>query len=631
MLSVMRKHAGSWIIKFLLAAIIVVFIPWGVQRYTSQRSSRVAEVNGAIITLDDYRNTYSNLIEQMRQTFGDNLSDDLIESLQLRKRALDQLVDKILMLQAAETLKIQVSDQELAEYIRNIGVFQTAGTFDQQRYVNTLNRNRLTPEAFEAQQREAMVIAKLQSIITGNVKVSDLEAQQWYKWNNTEVDLDYLLLEPKQFKNIEPNDEEIQDYFEQHKESYKTAPKIKVRYLYLKPEDYESKVTLSEDDILDYYESYPDQFKTPKTVQARHILIAVGQDAEADEVESARKRAETVMNLAKEGRDFAELAKQYSEGPSKSKGGDLGAFTREMMVKPFSDKAFSMQAGEISDPVRTRFGWHIIKVEKINPAKTLSLDEARGDIQKKLKADRSKNLAYDEVEALFDASFEGKNLADIAEEHNLKIKTTEYFSPQKPPEGITDAVRFASAAFKLPVDEVSDIQDFGDGYYLLEVIDKVPPKIPELKTVEAKVRKDVIDVKKDEKARVKANAILTELKDGQPLSTVSQKFNLTPKQTGFFKRNDSIPTIGNEPEIAHTAFELSDKNKLPEEAIKGQKGYFVIQFRERKVPSLDGFKDQEADIRQRLLQQKKYNIMDTWLTQKKGESEISIEEDFWMG
>jgi peptidyl-prolyl cis-trans isomerase D len=275
MLSLMRKHASSWIIKFLLAAIIVVFIPWGVQRYTSQRSSRVADVNGTIITLGDYRNSYTNLVEQVRQSFGNNLNDELIQALQLRKRALDQLVDRALMLQEAEKLNIQVSDEELAQTIRNIRAFQTAGVFDNQRYMNALSRTKLSPETFEEQQREALIIDKLQSFITGNIKVSELEARQWYKYNNTEVDVDYVLLEPGQFKNIEPTADEIVDYFDQHKETYKTDPEIKVRYLYLKPEDFAAKLTVAEEDILDYYESNLEKFKNPKTVQARHILIKV--------------------------------------------------------------------------------------------------------------------------------------------------------------------------------------------------------------------------------------------------------------------------------------------------------------------------------------------------------------------
>jgi peptidyl-prolyl cis-trans isomerase D len=630
MLSLMRKHASSWIIKFLLAAIIIVFIPWGVQRYTSQRSSRVADVNGTIITLNDYRNTYRNLIEQMRQSFGNNLNDELIQALQLRKRALDQLVDRTLMLQAAEKLKIQVSDDELAQTIRDIRAFQTAGVFDNRRYLNTLSRTKLSPETFEEQQREALIIDKLQNFISGNIKVSELEARQWYKYNNTEVDLEYVVLEPGQFKNIEPTTDEIQDFFDQHKENYKTDPEVKVRYLYIKPEDFAAKVTVAEEDIQDYYESNLEKFENPQTVHARHILIKVAQNAKPEEVESARQRAEDVLKLAREGQDFAALARQYSEGPTKTKGGDLGTFRREAMVKPFADKAFSMKAGDISDPVRTRFGWHIIKVEKINPAKTLSLDEAREDIEKTLKTERSRNLAYDEAETVYDAVFEGQKLADIAQERNLKIPTTELFPQKRPPKEIKDAARFASVAFDLPVGEVSDVQDFADGYYLIEVVEKVPSKIPELKAVEDRVKKDVIKEKQDAKALSEANRFLAELKKGQPFNTVSQKFKLAPKKTGFFKRNDSIPTIGQEAEIASTAFKLSDHDPLPGEPMKGQKGYYVISFRERKEPELNGFEKEKTTLKDRLRQQKTFKTMEAWLKRIKSESQISIEEGFWQ-
>jgi peptidyl-prolyl cis-trans isomerase D len=626
MLSLMRKHAGTWMIKVILGAIVVVFVFWGVGSYRSRQSGRVAKVNGTVITLSDYRESYNNLIEQVRRSFGNNLNEELIQMLQLRKRALDQLVDKALMLQAAEKLKLTVSDEELAEFIKNIGAFQTAGVFDSGRYINTLNKNRLTPEEFEVQQREALIINKLQALIAGSIKVSDLEARQWYTRNNAEVDINYLVLEPQRYKDIKLTDEEIRNYFDQHKDFYKTDPTIKVRYLYFKPEDYAAKVTLSEDDIRDYYESNLDEFDIPKTVEARHILIKADQNVKAEQDESARKKAEEIFKLAKEGQDFAELARKYSEGPTKAKGGYLGTFRREEMVKPFSDRAFSMNAGDISEPVRTNFGWHIIKVEKVNPEKTLTLDEAEADIRKKLKADRAKNMAYDEAEAVYDATFENQNVDRIAAEHNLKIQTTEFFTEKNPPKEIKNSAGFAAAAFNLPVNELSAVQDFGDGYYLLEVVDKVQPQIPELKTVEQKVRNDLLKEKQDQKARDEANLLLTELKNGQSVASVSQKFKIPVKQTGFFKRNGPIPEIGAESDIAQTAFKLTDKNKLPEEVIKGQKGYYVISFLKRQEPSLEGFEKEKEAIREQLLQQKTFKTVDAWLARLRSESEISIEE-----
>ena len=627
MLSLMRKHAGTWMIKVILGAIVVVFVFWGVGSYTSRQAGRVAKVNGTIITLDDYRASYNNLIEQVRQSFGNNLNEELIRMLQLRKRALDQLVDKVLMLQAAEKLKLTVSDEELAEFIRNIGAFQSAGVFDSGRYLNALNRSRLTPEAFEVQQREALIIDKLQTLITGSIKVPDLEVRQWYLWNNAEVDIDYLVLEPQRYKDIKLTDEEIRNYFEQHKDSYKTDPGVKVRYLYFKPEDYAARVTLAEDDIRDYYESNLDEFNIPKTVEARHILIKADPNVKAEQDESARKKAEEIFKLAKEGQDFAELARKYSEGPTKDRGGYLGTFRREEMIKPFSDKAFSMNAGDISEPVRTTFGWHIIKVEKVNPAKTLTLDEAQADIRKKLEADRSKNMAYDEAEAAYDAAFEKQNLDRIAAEHNLQIRATQLFTQKNPPKEIKNPARFAAEAFNLPLNEISTVQDFGDGYYLLEVVDKVEPQIPELKAVEQKVSDDLLKERQDQRAREEADLLLTELKNGQALASLSQKFKIPVKQTGFFKRNGSIPGIGAESDIARMAFKLSDDNPLPQEVIKGQKGYYVIHFRKRQEPSLEGFEKEKAAIKDQLLQQKTMKTVDAWLTRLRSESEISIAED----
>ena len=629
MLSIMRKHASSWIIKFLLAAIIVVFIPWGVQRYTSGRSGRVAEVNGSIITLDDYRNTYQNLVEQVRQSFGNNVNDEFIQTLQLPKRALDQLIDRALMLQAAEKLQIQVSDEELAQAIGSITAFQTAGVFDNQRYLNILSRTQLSPETFENQQREAITINKLQNFISGNIKVSDIEAQQWYKFNNAEVDIDFMLLEPQQMKGIEPTADEIQAHFEANKEDYKTDPELKIRYVYLNPKNYEAQVTISAEDASDYYESNIEQFKSPQTVQARHILIKVDEKATPEQVEEARQRIEDVHQMAIAGEDFAELAAEFSEGPTKTKGGDLGTFTRQDMVKPFSDKAFAMQAGEISEPVRTQFGWHIIKVERVNPASVRSLDEARSEIEAKLKADRSRSLAYDEAEAIFDATFESQNMGDLTKERNLKMIHTDFFTRKKGPSGTQNARQLAEAAFKLPLNEVSEIQDLGNGYYLMEALEKRPAQIPELKAVSAAVKKDLIKEKQDAEALGQAQAIIAELKETESLTAVADKLNLKPQTSGFFKRTDSIPGVGYEPDIASAAFKLSESNTIYADAIKGQKGYFVISLRERKGPSLDGFEKEKSDIKARLRQQKAFNTVGAWLKRIKDESEIVIEDGFW--
>jgi len=628
MLSLMRKHAGSWMIKLILGAIVIVFVLWGVGSWTSQRSGRVATVNGETITVEEFRNTYKRLIEQVRQSFGNNLNEELIKSLNLQKQAIDQLINKILMRQAASELNLHVSKEDLSRSIRNISAFQTAGVFDPRRYKSILDRNNLSPEGFEINQKDALLLEKLNDFITGNVKVSEQEAAEWYKWQNAVVDIDYVLFEADRYKEVSVTAEEVQNFFESRKESYKTEPQLKVRYLKFEPQTYASQVEVADDEIQEYYNEHPDEFKKPKTVEARHILINVDQGAGSEETAKAREQIESILQKARAGSDFAELAKQYSQGPSKDRGGYLGTFKREDMVKPFADKAFSMKAGEISDPVRTRFGWHIIKVEKVNEATTTPFAEAKGDIRKKLADERSKRLAYDAAESIFDAAFESGRIDAVAAEHNLAVKTTDFFTRQGPQKGIQNKAEFAKVAFDLPEDEVSEIQDFGDGYYLMEIVEKRPARIPELKDVETKVKADLIEEKKSEKAKMDAEALLSALKDGTALETAAKEFGLTPASTGFFKRTDAIPNIGFERDLSRVAFELSDDNRLPQKVIQGRKGYFVIQFRQKKPPSMVEFDKEKDDIIERLLQQKRSKAFAAWLEQVKNRSEIVYFEDF---
>ena len=628
MLRLMRKQAGSWVIKILLGAIVIVFIFWGVGSFRSQRGGRVALVNGDQITLDEYREAYDNLIEQLRRRFGGNLDEDMLKQLQVKRQALNQLIDNKLLVQEAKRLKFRVSKKELADAILNITAFQRAGIFDSRLYRDVLDRLKMTPEAFEEAQKNAMLIDKLKTLVTSSAKISDQEALEWFNWINASVNIDYVFFSPNRYKDIHPSDEEIKTFFENHKENYKTDAMVKVRYLNFNPDTFRSKVVLSDEEIREYYDENLETFKIPKTVEARHILLRVNQDADPETVKKTKDRALHILKLAKEGKDFAELAKQYSEGPTRDKGGYLGKFKKDAMVKPFADVAFSLKAGEISEPVRTQFGWHLIKVEKVNDASVTSFDDAKKDIQKKLTDDMAKSLAYDEAEAVSDEALDGKDLINAAKERNMKILTTDFFSSKGPIKGIKNPSEFASVAFNLLDKEISNVQEFENGYYILQVVDKIQPKIPEFDKVKEKMTLDLIKEKQDEKAKADSETLLAALKSGKTMQTESKKFNLTPKTTGFFKRDGSIPEIGFEREIAEAAFQLTDKEQFPKNVIKGSKGYYVIQFKNKKISDSENFAKEKEEIKKKLLAQKKSSIFDALLAQIKSRSEITIKEGF---
>lgn len=630
MLDLMRKKAGSWMIKAIIFLIAVVFVFWGVN-VRDKDQGKIASVNGVPVSLDEYNRTYDNLKEQVRNRIGNRLNDEMIASLGLRKQALNQLIDKKLMFMEAKKLNFRITDEELETAIKSIEAFQTDGVFDVRRYNSILNRIRFTPESFEVEQKEAMLSEKLRSFITENVKVSDQEAREYFEYQDASVDIDFVLFTTERYKNIKPTDDEIKAYFEKHNETYKTKVRLKAQYFHFNPDAFKSEVKIDNDEMLDYYETNRNEFYSPKTVEASHILIKAAKDADAISVEKAKKRALEIMKMAREGKDFAELAKKYSEGPTRFKGGSLGAFKKEAMVKPFSDKAFSMQPGQISEPVRTDFGWHIIKVDKINEEFTTAFDQAKPKIKENLLIQKTGNLAYDKADEVYEAASEGDDLRKIADLQNFTIRTTDLFSENEPVKGVKDGFKFSAAAFTLGLMEISDIQDLGNGYYIIQVIEKVDEKIPDLKDVKEKVKIDLKKEKQDGKTKEDANAFLKALKAGGDIASLeeeSAKFNLKAETTGFFQRNGSIGNIGFENEITKSAFLLSDKNKMPNEIIKGKKGYYVIRFKNRKQPPAVGFAGKKKEIVERLLQQKKYQIFNTWVTQLKNKSEISVETGF---
>ena len=494
MLRLMRDHATSWLIKIILGAIVVVFVFWGVGSFRNRKSNVIASVNGEGVSLEEYRSTYNNLLEQMRQRFGDNLNEEVLKMLQLDQQALDQLIEQRLLMQEVARLNFRVTDEEVIRAIQNISSFQTNGVFDRRLYTTVLNYNQLTAEGFEAAQKQRMLIEKLRTYLFSNFQVSENEVREYYNWKNVTVSIDYVLFDPETYQEIELTDEALDTYFNEHKETYKTDPMLKVNYLRFDPQVYTAEVQLSAEDIETYYFDNKEKYATPKTVSARHILFKVDTGATEEEADAAKAKAEDVLDMVRKGEDFAAMAKQYSEGPSKENGGQLGAFKKEDMVAPFSEKAFSMKQGEVSEPVRTQFGWHLIKVEKINEASVQSLEDATKTIQKTLTDDQAKSLAYDKADAFYEATLEGDLIAEVGKEMGLEVKTTGLFSKVGPEKEVNNPKAFADAAFALSVNQISEIQDFDDGFYILQIIESIPGKVPELATVREAVTGDLRNI-----------------------------------------------------------------------------------------------------------------------------------------
>jgi peptidyl-prolyl cis-trans isomerase D len=292
------------------------------------------------------------------------------------------------------------------------------------------------------------------------------------------------------------------------------------------------------------------------------------------------------------------------------------------MVKPFADKALSMAVGEIGEPVRTDFGWHVIKVEQIEPATTQSLEQAAASIRIKLTNEKAKKLAHEKADALYDSVFDGDDLMEAGKSQQAPVQQTDYFTAQGPKEkGIADQRKFAEIAFGLDKMAISEVQEFGNGYLILQVTDLQPAVIPEFEQVAERVKADTIKDQQQQKAKADAEACLAELKKGGAFAQVG---DVQPKETPFFGRSGAIPTIGNEQQISQMAFGLTADKPLAENAVQGRKGWYAIRLKERQAPEEKGFANERKSILKRLTEQKQKSAYQAWMADLRSRSKIKV-------
>jgi peptidyl-prolyl cis-trans isomerase D len=627
MLRVLRESAGSWIIKVLMGIMVAAFVLVGTGSYKAYRTSRVATVNGENITMDEYQSAYYNILENIRRQFGNQLNDDMLKMLNIPKQALDQVIDTTLLRQTAEANNIKVSDNELADAILKITAFQDNGKFDANRYKQLLNQNRMTPSSFEAMQKEAMLMDKLRAIVSSCAKVSEGEGLKWYLWENASATIEYVVFSPETTTGIDISETMIEEYYNAHKEEYKTEPARKVRYVAFDPARYGDRIEITDDEIQQYYSEHEEEFKIEETATGRQIILKMPEKATPEEAEKRKKEALAILEKARAGSDFAELVKTYSETPDKENGGVIGPFTRQGANPSIADAAFSMEIGGISEPIPTRSGWHIFKLEARTPSSTTPLENVSDSIRAKLTAQKEKNMAYDDAVSLYDGSLSSDDLVKNAAGLKLELKTTDFFSRSAGPENVPAPADFAKIAFELPVMEISDVAEIGESYYLLQVIEEQSEQIPALEAVKETVRAAVLSEQKDKTAEASAKEFLEKAKEKGAILLIAQESGVEV-QTATLANRKSPPPPGLEEEapIVEAAFNLSETNKMPESPIKGQKGYYVIELQKKDAPVAEGYASLRPLIINRLIYQKQSELYKAWIEDLRQKSKIEISE-----
>ncbi len=635
MLRILREHASSWMLKGILLLVAVTFISWGGYSFFREKKvSYAARVNGVAIGEREYYDALQNTVRQYREALGPSFSEKMIEELGLKDKILDGLIDKILILQEARRLGLAVSDEELREAIESVPAFQANGQFDRRNYERALRLNRMTPEEFEQNQRENLLISKAISLVkTNGGKVSEEEVLDTYLFENERISLTFLKIGPDSFKNqVNANEIETKEYYQKHLEDFRIPTFAQVQYLLFRPSDFLSKIQVSPDEIKRHYDLRKDTFKIPKQVKAKDILIKTGPQDTPDQLEAKKKKAEEILEKAKKTKDFGSLAKQYSEADNAAKGGDLGWIQKGMFGEQVESALLSMKAGDLSGVVAARDGFHIFKVDEVKEEKQKPLEEVKDQILQTLKNEKAKAEASRKADDAFYSLFRSRDLEGYAREKDIPIKTTGLFKEGDEIPDIGKNPLFYSSAFALKLGEISPVVNVPPNFYVLKLLNKKESRIPTLDEVKEEVARRVVGAKAEEKARQMAEELLHQIQTGKNIREVARERGYPVDETGFFTRTSGvIPKIGPAREFMGMLASLIEKNPVPKEVLQTKDGYFVVRLSGYEPADQSKFQSVKKNLEKRLDYQKQEEAFESWRDQLRSKGKIDINKDILKG
>ena len=416
MLDVMRKNAQSWVIKGIFVIIIVVFaLFWTDPGQQGTGLQVVAEVDGSRITMSEYRRSYENLMSAYRNIFKEGLSEEMLKTMKINEKALDNLIESRLLLSEAERLGLKVSDAELIDSVSRYPAFQKENTFDKAQYLAVLSANRLTPDEFEEGQRRNILTGKVEGLIKEGVKVGGDEVWDAYTVQKEKVNVDLIKIEPKSFlKEVTVSEDEAKEFFSKNKDTFKLPALVKTEFITMNAQDVEKTITPSEDELRKYYEKNIDLFKKPeKDGGAKPFEEVLAQVAvlfrreKAEEV--LRERVYKVREDAVNTKGLQDVAIKENMSLIKTGFFGFGDTVEGIGVNPeFYREAFTLKTGEISQPVKMPAGYLILNVVERKESRVPEYEEAKEKVYAAVTQKKAEETAFKKGEELLEGLRNGK-------------------------------------------------------------------------------------------------------------------------------------------------------------------------------------------------------------------------------
>ena len=588
------------VLGIVIIMMVVTLVPGiGGGGATRDTAGTVAEVAGTAITVDEVNR------ELNRLTRGQNFGNSPILRQIFAKQIVDQLIYERALEAEAKQLGVRVTPDELADRLRQIPDLFPGGSFiGIERYQDVIaQRFEMSVAEFEQRLRYGILETKVRGLITDGIMATPDDLEREFRRRNEKVRISFLLFRPEDLApqvQIQPAD--LKSYFDRNKTRYEIPEKRSVRYLLVDTERVRRDISFTEEELRRYYQQNLDRYRIEERVHAAHILFkTVGKSDK--EVDAIRKKAEAVLGQVKAGKDFGGLAREYSEDPTRERGGDLGWIGRGQTVPEFEQVAFTLKKGQTSGLIRTPYGFHIIKILDRQDARLQPFEEVKSGIETMLATQRVERQT-EELASKVSQEVRGtrKSFDAAAQEYKLPVLETPLFASGEPIPEIGTNPEFTEAAFRLRGKDVSMPVRVSRGF-AVQTLKSVNPVHPAtLEEVHGKVEQELRHEKAAELARERAQEAAKQAKAGEDLALLAKRWGMTVKQSEPFTRTGSVLDLGSAKEIAPTVFSLPVGGTSP--AIPVAKNWVVFRVSDHEDINREDMQQQMSSLEREVRAQK---------------------------
>jgi peptidyl-prolyl cis-trans isomerase D len=531
MLGAIRKKSKGWVAYLIVGLITVPFALFGIQSYIGGSSNSViAIVDGEDITVNTYYQEFNTQQRNLQQQLGSSYSTEIDHA--LRQTVIETLINEKLLENFTNSMKLVTLDEEVFSFILSNPVFQLDGVFSEDRYLQVLRLNNFTPLTYELEQLKSMSLDQIKRNLNHSAFLSTVQIEQLNDLSSQQRDVSFVVLNTEKYKDqIVVNQEQISEYFDNNKSNFIEGRKVQVDFVELSFDNIEQQIEPDNETLQKLYIENEALYTNPEQRRAQHILLEEVSDASA------------ILKEIRQGGDFSELARIHSKDiTSSEEGGDLGLFERELMVPEFDAAVFGMNVGDISDVIKTDYGYHIIKLNEIRPSTLQTFEEVEEQLLALHKKNVNQNALYELQEELSNLAYE-ESIDVVSNQLDLELQTSDFFS-----ELSTEYEEvFVSTAFSdivLNDGENSDVIELSkDRFVVMNLVNQQPERQKVLDEVE----NQIVDILRnlgakqliDELARTISSS-LTSGDDAQVKALMAEN-DLEWNDVGWITRDSQLP------------------------------------------------------------------------------------------